>query len=397
MKKIIVYYILAFINIILYPIKIKENKITFISYKSDKLEKDFRLISMRLEKEQEYKLVYLLTKYENSLIGNIKYLFNCIRQVYHVNTSRVVLLDYNNFVVSNFKKKHVKVIQLWHASGAIKKFGNDIEREYKIKNYDYVLATSDEWKKPYSTAFNVDENNVLSLGRPSNDSLFSKKKLKKYKENMYEKFPEIKGKKVILYAPTFRGDPIYDIKHQEIKLEYIKQELGDEYVLIYKLHPWFGDKIISNDKTIINGNNESIKKLFSVTDFLIADYSAIIFDFSLLKKPMLFFTPDLEQYKEDRGMYLDYKKNMPGPICMSEEEIVKEIKNNNFSIYDIEGFKNKYFKYQDGKSTELVVDFIKQLAKESIVTNDVFTSKGIQLTSKEEAKIIVKETKEVML
>ncbi len=174
MKNIIVYCILAVVNLITYPLKVKSNKITFICYCSDKLKRDFKLISKKLEKEDSYELVYVLTNYENSLKGNVSFLFNCMKQVYHVNTSKVVLLDYNNFVVSNFKKKEVKVIQVWHACGAIKKFGNDIEREYPIKNYDYVLATSEEWKKHYSTAFGVSENSVLPIGIPLTDNLFSK-------------------------------------------------------------------------------------------------------------------------------------------------------------------------------------------------------------------------------
>ncbi|WP_196001936.1 CDP-glycerol glycerophosphotransferase family protein [Clostridium sp. 1001271B_151109_B4] len=361
MKRIIVYIILAFINKMLFWCKIKENKITFISYKSNKLEKDFKLISKKLEKENKYNLVYILIKYENNFGGNIAYLFNCIKQIYHINTSKVVILDYNNFVVSHFKKKEVKVIQVWHASGAIKKFGNDIEREYPIKNYDYVISTSSFWKGIYSTAFNVSKDNVLPLGIPRTDSLFNKKRLEKYKKSILEKYPEIKNKKVVLYAPTFRGDPIKNVEYQEINLKYIKDKLGEDYILIYKLHPWLEKVSIVDEDGIINGNKEGIRKLFSVTDYLICDYSAIIFDFSILGKPMIFYTPDLEKYKKDRGIYEDYEKIMPGPICMNEYEIVNEIKKNKNYNYEIKKFKDKYFEHQDGKSTERVAEFIKEL------------------------------------
>lgn len=359
MKKVIVYFILGFINLIFYWYKIEDNKITFISYKSNKLEKDFKLIARELEKDEKYKLEYILIKYENSLLGNVKYLINCMKQVYHINTSKVVILDYNNFVVSNFKKKDVKVVQIWHASGAIKRFGNDINREYPIKNYDYVLSTSTHWKNIYSKAFSVDKENILPLGIPRTDSLFSEKKLAQYKKSILEKYPEIKNKKIVLYAPTFRGDPINSVKHQDIDLSYIKKQLGDEYVIIYKLHPWLEDKIITNDKSIINGNNDGIRKLFTIADYLICDYSAIIFDFSILVKPMIFFVPDLEEYKVERGMYEEYEKVMPGPICKSEKEVVDAIKENKFQLDEIEKFKNKHFKYQDGKSTERVCEFIR--------------------------------------
>ena len=359
----IVYFILYFVNLLCKGFKIKENKITFISYKNNLIEGDFKLVSKKLEKENKYDIHYVLIKFEHTLIGSIKYFFNCFKQIYHMNTSKVIVLDYNNFVVSKFKKKEVKVVQLWHATGAIKKFGNDIKREYPIENYDYVTCSSDAWKDIYSSAFNVPKENVVPVGIPKTDSLFSEKKLNKYREYIYNKYPQIKGKKVVLYAPTFRGVLASKIRCEEVNLEYIQKALGDDYVVIHKLHPWLSHISFDNDPRIINGNDEGLRKLFSVSDYLISDYSAIIFDFAILEKPMIFFTPDIEKYKVDRGFYEDYEKVMPGPICLSEEEVVKAIKENNFSKEAIVNFKNKYFKYKDGKSTKRVCELIKSLVE----------------------------------
>ena len=357
----ILYIFLGLTYLIVYPMKIKKDKITFISYKSIKLERDFKLISNELKRRKDYQLVYILFKYENTLIGNLKYLFNCITQVYHVNTSQVVILDYNNYVVSNFKKKSVKVLQVWHASGAIKRFGNDVSRRYKIRNYDYVLATSDEWKKPYSSAFNISKENVLSLGIPKNDYLFSEKVVMKNKKVMLAKYPMIQGKKVILYAPTFRGDHLNHTKYEKIDLDYIQDQLGDDYVLIYKLHPLLKDVILTDHPLIINGNQESITKLFSIADYLITDYSSILFDFTILNKPIISFVPDIEQYKKEVGMYINYEKTIPAPICKTEQDIVEAIKKNEFDFERIQTFCHNYFKYRDGKATQRVVDFIEDL------------------------------------
>lgn len=298
-------------------------------------------------------------KYENNLLCNIKYFFNCIKQVYYINTSHVVILDYNNYVISHFKRKGVKVLQIWHASGAIKKFGNDIKRDYKIRNYDYVIASSEKWRKPYSTAFNIDKSNILITGIPKIDNLFSEEITCLNREKMMLKYPFIKNKKVVLFAPTFRGDPIKDIKYQPINLEYIKNKLGKEYVIIYKMHPWFGNKIISDDEEIINGNNESIRELFSITDYLITDYSAILFDFTIMKKPIVLYAPDLEEYKATRGIYIDYENTVPAPICSTEDEVIEAIKNNIFDIKKITSFRDMYFKHQDTNSTERVCKVIR--------------------------------------
>lgn len=361
MRKFIVYWILYFFNLLFKWLKIKKNRITFISYKSNKLEKDFKLISKALEKEKKYELIYILTKYENNLLGNIKYLYNCILQLYYTNTSVIIILDYNNFVISNFKKAGVKVIQIWHASGAIKKFGNDIEREYLIQNYDYVISTSEYWSNIYSQAFNVKKENILPLGLPRTDALFSKEKLKKYKKEILLKYPEIKDKKVILYAPTFRGKHIKGAYIPQIDLKYIKNKIGDDYAIIYKFHPWNDSVDIGENKGIINGNKEVLIKLFSVADYLISDYSSIIYDFTILGKPVISFVPDIEEYRISRGFYEDYEKTMPWPICKSENEVVDAILSKKINLNDIIEFNNRYFKYTDGKSIERILSFINNL------------------------------------
>lgn len=361
LKKIILFVSLGSIYIFTYFFKIKPNRIVFISYNTDKLEGNFKLISNFLKQKDKLEICYILTLYKKSILGNLLYLLNCIKQVYYINTSKVVILDYNNYVVSNFKKKEVKVLQVWHSSGAIKKFGNDISREYKIKNYDYVISTSEVWKNIYSSAFGVSKENVVVTGIPKNDKLFSTRAMEKLRRELIDKLPQIRGKRVILFAPTFRGDPINNIKYVGINLEYLKQKLGEEFVIIYKIHPSFGDIEITKDKDIINGNNLGLRNLFSITDYLITDYSAIVFDFSILNKPIIFYAKDLMEYKKDRGLYFNYEKEMPGPICTTEDEVIDKILNEDFNKYNIEDFNKKFFKFRDSKSTERVSNFIEEL------------------------------------
>ncbi|MDU0402415.1 Teichoic acid ribitol-phosphate primase [Lactococcus lactis] len=135
--------ILTIILGIFYPFSlipgVRRNRITFISLEHDNLSKDFKLIYERLSEEKKYDLRTVLFKFESSLWGNIKYGYACIRQLFLIESSRLVIIDYNNFVVSKFPhRKKVKVLQLWHATGALIKFGNDVERDYKVKNYDYI-------------------------------------------------------------------------------------------------------------------------------------------------------------------------------------------------------------------------------------------------------------------
>lgn len=358
LKKLIVFCILSICRIFLVFTKIDENKITFISLESDQLTGDFKLISDELSKQSKYNLQYILVKFEKSLKGNFAYFLSCIKQLFAINTSRLVILDYNNYVVSNFKKKDVQVLQLWHASGAIKKFGNDVSRDYKIAGYDYVIANCDYFVEHFASAFGVAEDHIKVTGIPKTDRLFNRRKIAKDRKWMYQQYPQIKNKKVILYAPTFRGKLLHGLGNSSIDLDQIQSKLGDEYVILYKMHPLLENVVIGESEKVICCNGKSIKKLFSVTDYLISDYSAIIIDFSTFEKPMLFYTPDLEEYRGDVGFYVDYEKIMPGPICRNEEDIIKNIQTNEFDIDKIRNFKNRFFKYQDGKSCKRVVALI---------------------------------------
>ena len=351
---------------LLFPIK--QNKIAFISLSSEKLEGDFKIIARKLEAKEEYEIVYVLAKFKRTLTGCFAYFFALMKQLYHINTAHLVLLDSNNYAVSYFKKKEVKVLQVWHASGAIKKFGNDVERSYPIRSYDYVLACADVWKPFYASAFGVREDQVVPIGIPRTDRIFSKKRMKKYQKEIETLYPQILGHKVVLYAPTFRGNIMKDYHYEKIDLAKMKAKLGDDYCIMYKMHPLLREASLDEqeDPMIINANDISIKRLFAVSDYLISDYSSVVFEYSVLGKPVLFYTPDLKQYEEEVGTYFDYETTMPGPICYDEDTLTKYILEDHFDMEKIKRFRNRFFKYRDGKSTKRVIAFIDEIMSERI-------------------------------
>ncbi len=358
LKKLIIFIVLTICRPFSLMQKINPDKITFISLESDSLNGDFKMISRALEDHYDYRLNYILIKFEKTLGGNIKYFFTCIRQLFAINSSKLVILDYNNYVVSAFKRRGVKVLQLWHASGAIKAFGNEVNRDYEIKHYNYVICNSPYFKESYANAFGVDESKVKVTGIPKTDLLFSKRQANRDRRLVYERFPQLKGKKVILYAPTFRGRLMHGFKGDYINLDYIQKELGDEYIVAYKMHPLLRDKLISSSDQVVCCNGVSIRALFAVSDLLISDYSAIIIDYSISGKPMIFYVPDLDEYREEVGLFVDYEKEMPGPICKSEDEVIKAIKDDQFDAKALKNFRDKMFRYQDGNSLNRVMKLI---------------------------------------
>lgn len=358
-QKIVLNLVLSIERFFLILLPIKQNRIVFISLESNKPILDFKTIYQALDKEK-YDVHLCLIKYKKNLFGQFLYFLNCIKQMYYVYTSKLIILNDNNYVVSNFKRKGTNVLQVWHACGAIKKFGNALNRKYAISNYDYVLSTSSYWKKPYSEAFSVDEKNVLNIGMPRTDKLFDENLKKQYCDEIYHKYPQIKNKKVVLYAPTFRGNIYEGFRNVEFDEMKILEALGEDYVIIYKFHPLLGNIQLKDHERIINMNNESTYKLFCVSDFLISDYSSIVFDYMILNKPILFFVPDLEEYMSNVGVYVDVNE-LGYPVCTNEDEIIKNI----LSYPTTENIHTKnlntFIEYQDGKSNQRVIEFIESV------------------------------------
>ena len=364
LKKIVLNIILSFVNFFVSLRPIKKNQIAFVSLEANELKDDFLDIYNHLDHEK-YSIKTVLIHYNKKTLWNeFLYLLNCIKQVIVINTSHIVLINDNNYVVSQFKREGVKVIQIWHATGAIKKFGNAIKRQYPIKNYDIVIANSDYWVEPYSLAFSVKKENVKVTGMPRVDHLFKEDYKQQVRKQFYEKYPQLKDKKILLYAPTFRGNIYKGFHPVSFDAKKIIQECDENTVLIYKYHPLM-PCTLEEDERIINMNHENTHDLFVVSDALISDFSSIIFDYSILDKPMYFFVPDLKQYMRRLGCFVDYEKEMPGALCYNEDELIEAIKNDDH--YDIKRFKNKFFKYQDGKNVERVISLIDQLIEEDLL------------------------------
>ncbi len=359
-KKLVLNIVLGFFSLFLRFTKQKPHQVTFISLTSDKLNGDFKEIYDELMQYDNIEIKLNLIKFKQNLWGDFLYFLNCIKQLFLINTSKVVIINDNNYIVSHFKKKDVKVIQIWHACGAVKKFGNEISRQYKIANYDYVLATSKAWQYIYARSFGVHPDDVLPLGLPRTDGLFNQEHVNQMKTEMLEKYPHLKDKYIVLYAPTFRGNIIKGLKYEEINLVNVISSLPSDYVLLYKMHPLLGDLDMGHHDRLLNMNQESLNALLCVSDCLISDYSSIVFDYSILNKKMVFYLSDLEDYQSTIGLNV-LPEDLPGAVCSKEEALIDELMKQDYDQVRIQNFKDKYFYYQDGKNAKRIAAFIHEL------------------------------------
>ena len=261
-----------------------------------------------------------------------------------------------------FVKREGQVfLETWHGT-PLKKLVFDQEEvtsadpHYKAQFYrqraewDYLIAANQFSTKTFRSCFKFD-NEMLEVGYPRNDLLYHPNK-EKIAENLKEKLGIPKDKKTILYAPTWRDDEYYkpgQYKFQlQLNLQKMKAALGDEYVILLRMHHYVADNLDVTgveDFAINLSKYDDITEIYLVSDLCITDYSSVFFDYANLKRPVLFYTYDIEKYRDIlRGFYIDINTEVPGPLVYTTEEVIDAIQN----IDQItEQYKERYEEFYD--------------------------------------------------
>lgn len=354
-------------------LKVQPNKVTFLSNRSDRLTGNIKAVFHEMTKLDGVDITVLCKK--GSVKKSLPNLFKFFK-LYA--TSRVVFVDdYYHFVSYVKKKDDVKLIQLWHACGAFKTFGfSRLGRDSYLhqsspnhRQYDYVVVSSDDVIPYYAEGFGISMEKVVPLGSPRCDVLEDDKYKQHFKKNFYNEYPQLKDKKIILFAPTFRGGGMGNCRYpvEKFEIDNILSSLGDDYCVIIKMHPYLKERPLFSEK--YNGRvfdltlKNDINDLLFVTDVLITDYSSVIFEASIVNVPMLFFAFDLNEYSRDRDFYCNYSSFVPGKIVYDTNEIIETIKNEDYNRELIAPFEKRFFGATAGHATDNVIEFTKELLK----------------------------------
>lgn len=276
-------------------------------------------------------------------------------------------------------RKGTEVIQLWHGCGAMKAVGyagsskwgvSDWEKKlYPMHRYYSLLSLSSEdiaWC--YEKAFRIDRSIIKGLGMPRTDIYFDEEYVANARENLLKHFPEIGDRKVILFAPTFRGKSIKkSYYHMDLDIGKYKELLGDQYVFITKFHPLMARGGLTDD---IKSMGEgfvfdatyvlSPEEALCAADILVGDYSSIAFEYLLLERPILSYIPDLEEYLSDRGLYYPYDETMPGPYSYTSDQLLEQLQTVDawFDVERIRSFREKFMSGCDGHSTQRIFHYV---------------------------------------
>ncbi len=269
----------------------------------------------------------------------------------------------------HFKKKNTIYMNTWHGT-PIKFMGAD---EYRIKSekmpkssFDYQNVQSDYEADIFSRAFNIPREKMLMCGYPRNDILINNgnETQKEYKAKLGISV----DKKIILYAPTFRDyerDPQLNcVLKLPIDFNKWRKALGCEYVVLIRRHYEVVGLLndgIDGDFVRDMSDYPVLNDLMMASDILISDYSSIMFDFSILDRPIYVYTYDYDKYKEMRGMYFDVREELPGG-SISEEELLSMIKNGDKqeAVERVKAFRRKYVTAY-GHATEATVNTLYQM------------------------------------
>ena len=391
MRNIIFEILVIFLKILYAPMRIlkTKNKVTLISREGNKESMEFKKIREELEKTYpEYKVKVISKKIEEK-DGIIKQLLpNCIsifQQMYNLATSKVIVLDTYCITACILPhKKETKVIQIWHALGAIKKFGYQTigkktgsnEKTAKImcmhKNYDYVLAPSKATAKIYEEAFNVTEDKIKYIGIPRIDYIL--KKDEEVTKKIYEMYPILKEKQNIVYVPTYR-------KGEKIELDELVEKIDtSKYNLVVKLHPLDLKEYNYKEKEgIIYEQRCKTYDLLKIADKIITDYSSLSIESSLLEKPIYFYTYDLEKYEQDTGINFDFENEPMGKYKAENAKQLIELLEQDYDYSILRDFKEKYISVDTNNCTKQIVEFIARMIK-----NEEVESMGNEPIKKEQ-------------
>lgn len=288
-------------------------------------------------------------------------------------TSKVIVTDdYVKYLRYFPLRPQQRVIQLWHACGAFKKFGQrgtnlplPVDRATHAQ-YNLVCVSGEEVRSIYADALDVNYNKVKALGCPRTDEYFNKRLINKTKRKIYFHHPSLIGKSIIVYAPTFRDVGCDRSEfHPELDFDRLSKELLPNQVLLICPHPIMKNDILPHKyKNIHVMRDFSTNDYMLLSDMLITDYSSVIFEYALLRKPIAFFCYDLETY--DRGFYLNYPDDLPGNIYTTQDELTLYLTHpEEHRITDkMNDFISKYMSACDGHSCERIASLINSYMEE---------------------------------
>ena len=361
---ILLRWVMNFIYFFLKLCPTDKNKVLFLSRQSNTVTEDIDFLSRRLlELKPETNIVIITKRMDKGFSSMLGYAGATLKSMYHLATASVCVLDsYWPAVSVLHHKKQLAVIQMWHAMGKIKKSGYQslgkkfgrsdmIAREMRMhRNYDVVIAGGRAFNPVYCASFDIDPDILYNVGLPRMDKL--REGQEEARRQFYETYPQLKGKKIILYAPTFRKGQALDPK-ELVRAFRFDGSCG----LIIKRHP-NQLLVVDNLAPALTCPGMPTSTVLSVCDCVITDYSAITIEAALLSKPVYFYLFDYEDYLDHNGLNVKLFDEFPDCVFRDPEKLVAAIDKGEYDTDNYRRFCRRYLPDLTGRATDKIADLI---------------------------------------
>jgi len=311
----------------------------------------------------------------SGIVGRAAAAWQAARAGYHLATARVFVVDDWFFPMDVISPRTGTYrVQTWHGAGAFKKvgysvidksFGADekLIRTVRIHcNYDLCLTSSERTTDHYMEAFRLPRQRFTSaLGLPRTDLFFDDRLRSRATEALRRRYLLPPNRRILLYAPTYRGDSVTAARHDEqLDLHALHDALSGEWVILLRPHPFVrrGPSLPSELVGFVIDASDwpDINELMLVSDLLVTDFSSAIFEYALLNRPMAFFAPDWDAYERDRGFYIDFWSEVPGPVFEETTALAAYLQSGLFPVQRVVDFAREWFDVADGHASERFVD-----------------------------------------
>lgn len=345
-------------------------RVLFFETKETAMPDSFELLFKRLEDDPGKSPRYLTLNQNH--VSYVQYLKNSVRALHDISRVEVVFLSDASDLVSCIQlRPETRVVQLWHACGAFKKWGmstaelkfggskKDLLKHPFYKNLSLVTVSSPEVAWAYEDAMVLQDTPEIiePLGVSRTDVFFDQEFLANARNKVKEAVPAIEGKRVVLYAPTFRGRVAKAEGPDKLDICALKDAIGDDAVLLIKHHPFVKQlppiPAECADFAFDVTRDLPIDQLLCVADVCISDYSSLVFEYSLFGRPMAFFAYDLDDYCDWRGFYYPYEELTPGPVFRDNKSLIDWVKHvdERFDAQQVAAFRKKFMSACDGQAT----------------------------------------------
>jgi teichoic acid ribitol-phosphate primase len=318
-----------------------------------------------VERHPDLDYILLLEPYSYGLLGKLAYLVRLVRGMYYLQTAGLFVID-NAYLPVHVAphRSATTVVQVWHAAGALKRFGVDTatplaepERTFLHRYYDAVVVGGEWTRGPYAKALRTPVERVLALGSPRTDFFFDEAALSAARARVLDAHPELAGRRVVLYAPTFRGRGVAKRSAPGMDAPRLRAALPGDHALVLKTHPNLDpDATTTAGYDVVADPTGDINDLLALADILITDYSSSIVEFALLRRPIILLVGDLAEYEVDPGLYLDYRTEMIGTQVTDTDGIIEAIAGADFGMRGYDRFVERQLGASSGDASARFVE-----------------------------------------